>query len=463
MAQRVLWVAILASFVAFLDGAIVTVALPAMSRDLGGGLTTQQWVVDSYLLTLGALILLAGSLSDIFGRGRVLWWGLLVFGAASVACALAPSALFLIIARAVQGAGAALLVPSSLAIITSTFNEPQRGKAIGSWTAWTGTAFLIGPLLGGLLVDYSSWRFIFGINVIPIALTLWLLRGIEFPQAKSDAGAPSQRIDGVGAILASLGLAGTVFALIEQGRWGWGNPVVYLSFGLGLLCLVAFLWWEHRNRAPMVPLGLFRIRNFGMGNLATAFIYAGASLGQLVVVLYLQEVAGLSASTAGLASIPSAVIMLLLAGKFGELSGRFGPRIFMALGPVVAGIGYLLMMTTSHPFNFWLQILPGTVLLSLGMSITVAPLTAAILGAVPVAQSGIGSAINNAVSRIAGLIAVASLGAMVGGQLDDVSFRRVVAITAGLYILGGVISALGIRNSRHAESSSAQISSPSSS
>lgn len=200
-----------------------------------------------------------------------------------------------------------------------------------------------------------------------------------------------------------------------------------------------------------------------MGNLATAFIYAGASLGQLVVVLYLQEVAGLSASTAGLASIPSAVIMLLLAGKFGELSGRFGPRIFMALGPVIAGIGYLLMMTTSHPFNFWLQILPGTVLLSLGMSITVAPLTAAILGAVPVAQSGIGSAINNAVSRIAGLIAVASLGAMVGGQLDDVSFRRVVAITAGLYILGGVISALGIRNSRHAESSSAQISSPSSS
>ncbi|MDQ0277783.1 EmrB/QacA subfamily drug resistance transporter [Arthrobacter silviterrae] len=447
MERRVLWVAILASFVAFLDGAIVNVALPAMTRELGGGITTQQWVVDAYLLTLGSLILIAGSLSDTLGRVRILRAGLLVFGVASLACAFAPSALLLVVSRAVQGAGAALLVPSSLALITSTFSGPAQGKAIGRWTAWTGTAFLAGPLLGGLLVDYSSWRLVFAINVLPIAATFWLLRGLALPAAAADdAGSPTAAIDVTGAVLASVGLAGTVFALIEQDRLGWGSPAVFVPFTLGVAALAVFLWWEARTAQPMMPLPLFRTRNFGMGNVATAFIYAGVSLGGLMMVLFLQEVAGFSAALAGLASMPTAVIMLLLSGPFGTLAGKYGPRLFMAVGPIVAGTGYLLMATTSVPFNFWLHILPGILVFAVGMSMTVAPLTGAILGAVPTKQSGIGSAINNAVSRVAGLIAVALAGVMLGGVLDFDSFRRIVAITAALFITGGVISALGIVN-----------------
>ncbi|NVN00584.1 MFS transporter [Arthrobacter sp. SDTb3-6] len=453
MQRRVLWVAVLASFVAFLDGAIVNVALPALTRELGGGLTTQQWVVDAYLLALGSLILIAGSLSDTLGRVRVLRAGLLIFGVASLACAVAPTALVLILARCVQGAGAALLVPSSLALITSTFSGTAQGKAIGSWTAWTGTAFLAGPLLGGLLVDFASWRFIFAVNVLPIAATLVLLRGLALPSA-DDAGAAAGspgRVDVPGALLASAGLAGTVFALIEQDRLGWGSPAVVVPFVLGLAALAVFLWWEGRTRAPMMPLGLFRIRNFGIGNVATTFIYAGASLGGLMMVLFLQEVAGFPAALAGLASMPTAVVMLLLAGRFGTLAGKYGPRLFMTAGPILAGAGYLLMATTSRPFNFWLHILPGLLVFSVGMSVTVAPLTSAILGAVRPAQSGIGSAINNAVSRVAGLVAVALAGAMLGGVLDFGSFRRIVAITAGMFIAGGVVSAFGITNRAAAE------------
>ncbi|WP_104086425.1 DHA2 family efflux MFS transporter permease subunit [Arthrobacter sp. GMC3] len=447
MQRRVLWVAILASFVAFLDGAIVNVALPAISRDLGGGITTAQWVVDAYLLALGSLILIAGSLSDTFGRVRILLAGLLVFGVASLACTVAPDATFLIAARAVQGAGAALLVPSSLALITSTFSGPAQGKAIGTWTAWTGTAFLAGPLVGGLLVEFASWRLVFAINVLPIAATMILLKGLDLPRKSSDlvAARPS-RVDVPGAVLAAVGLAGTVFALIEQDRLGWGSPAVFIPFAVGVAALAAFLWWEQRTPAPMMPLGLFRIRNFGIGNLATTFVYAGVSLGQLLVVLFLQEVAGFTAAQAGLASLPVSIISLLLAGVFGTLAGKYGPRLFMAAGPMLAGVGYLLMTTTAEPFNFWLQILPGQIVFAVGLSITVAPLTAAILGSVPQEQSGIGSAINNAVSRVAGLIAVALVGVMLGGVLDFDSFRRVMVITALLFVAGGVISAMGITN-----------------
>ena len=447
--RRVLWVAILASFVAFLDGAVVNVALPALTRELGGGITTQQWVVDAYLLALGSLILIAGSLSDTFGRVRILRAGLLLFGAASLACALAPTAVWLIVARGVQGVGAAMLVPSSLALITSTFSGAAQGKGIGSWTAWTGTAFLAGPLVGGLLVDFASWRIIFAINVLPIAATLFMLRGLVLPgssPADSAAGRPARRIDAVGAVLAAVGLAGTVFALIEQGRLGWGSAAVWLPFAVGVAALAAFLWWERRTPAPMMPPGLFRLRNFGIGNIATALVYGGLSLGQLMVVLFLQEIAGFTAAQAGLASLPVAVISLLLSGWFGSLAGTHGPRFFMAAGPAVAAAGYLLMTAAAEPFNFWLQILPGQLVFAVGMSMTVAPLTAAILGAVPAEQPGVGSAINNAVARVAGLLAVAFAGVMLGGVLDHGSFRRVMVITALLFLAGGAVSALGISN-----------------
>ena len=440
--STVLVVAILASFVAFLDGSIVNVALPALARELGGGIETQQWVIDSYLLTLGSLILVAGSISDTFGRVGVLRAGLLIFGVASVACAIAPTSLVLIIARAVQGVGAALLVPSSLAMITATFSGAARAKAIGSWTAWTGLAFVIGPLLGGLFVDALSWRWVFAVNVLPIAVTLLLLARI--PSA-GHAGSGT-RIDVLGAVLASLGLAGPVFALIEQGRLGWGSPLVFVPLILGLACFVVFLWWESRVEHPMMPLGLFRVRNFGFGNLATAAIYAGISLGQFIIAVFLQEVAGFSATAAGLATIPLAVLSISLSTLFGSLAGRYGPRLFMTAGPLIIGAGFLLMLSTGSPVNFWLQLLPGILLFGLGLSITVAPLTAAILGSISPAQSGMGSAINNAVSRVAGLIAVACVGAIVGGVLDVDAFHRVVFVVALLFVAGGLISFAGIRN-----------------
>ncbi len=446
----VLVVAILSSFVAFLDGSIVNVALPAITRELGGGIETQQWVIDAYLLTLGSLILVAGSISDTFGRVGVLRAGLVIFGAASVACAIAPTSLVLIIARAVQGAGAALLVPSSLAIITATFAGAARAKAIGAWTAWTGLAFVLGPLLGGFFVDTLSWRYVFAVNVLPIAVTLVLL--VRIPSA-GHAGSGT-RIDVTGAVLASLGLAGPVFALIEQGRLGWSSPVVYVPLILGLVSFATFLWWETRVQHPMMPLGPFRVRNFGFGNLATAAIYAGISLGQFIITIFLQEVAGFTALQAGLATIPLAILSISLSTLFGSLAGEYGPRFFMTAGPLIIGAGFLLMLTTTSPVNFWVQLLPGIILFGLGLSITVAPLTAAILGSISPAQSGIGSAINNAVSRVAGLIAVACAGAIVGAVLDVDAFHRVAFVVALLFVAGGIVSFAGIRNPNGARSRS---------
>lgn len=440
--RTVLIVAILASFVAFLDGSIVNVALPAITRELGGGIETQQWVVDAYLLTLGSLILVAGSISDTFGRVGVLRAGLIIFGAASVACAIAPTSLVLIIARAVQGAGAALLVPSSLAIITATFAGAARAKAIGAWTAWTGLAFVLGPLLGGFFVDTLSWRWVFAVNVLPIAVTLVMLTRIP----SSGHVGSGTRIDVTGAVLASLGLAGPVFALIEQGRLGWSSPVVYVPLILGLICFGAFLWWETRVKNPMMPLGLFRVRNFGFGNLATAAIYGALALGQFIITIFLQEVAGFTAFAAGLATIPLAILSISLSTLFGSLAGKYGPRLFMTAGPLIMGAGFLLMLFTTEPVNFWTQLLPGILLFGLGLAVTVAPLTAAILGSISPAQSGIGSAINNAVSRVAGLIAVACAGAIVGAVLDVDAFHRVVLVVALLFIAGGIVSFAGIRN-----------------
>lgn len=438
----VLGVAVVASFVAFLDGSIVNVALPAIARELGGGLVTQQWVVDAYLLTLGSLILLAGSLSDLFGRLRVLWLGLVLFGLASLACAVAPTDQLIIAARAVQGISAALLVPSSLALITSTFNGPAQGKAIGTWTAWTGTAFLIGPLLGGLLVDTLSWRWIFAINVVPIGVALLLLSRLREPARAN----PRQRLDYTGAVLAAVGLAGPVFALIEQSRYGWGSPLVAAPLVGGLASFAAFLLWERRATVPMMPLSLFRVRNFAVGNIATACIYAGLSLGGFIVAVFLQQVAGFSATAAGAATVPTAIISLTLSTLVGALAGRFGPRLFMAVGPIIAGAGFLVMLSASAPLNFWLQLFPGLLIFGIGVTLTVAPLTSAILGAIGPARSGIASAVNNAVSRVAGLLAIAAIGAVAGTGSSYDAFHRLAAATAGLLIVGGLISAWGIRN-----------------
>ncbi|MET4431541.1 MFS transporter [Mycolicibacterium sp. 624] len=449
--RLVLAVAVLASFVAFLDGSVVNLALPAMSADLGGGLALQQWVIDGYLLTLGALILVAGAVSDQYGRLRVLRLGVVVFAVASVLCALAPSGWILVAARCLQGVGAAFLVPSSLAMLNARFTGAAQARAIGTWTAWTGTAFVIGPPLGGLLVDALNWRWVFGINVIPLAVTLYLITRLPADEPRRTAG----RIDVVGAVLGALGLAAVVIALIEQQRLGWTHPAVLVSLAVGVCLLVAFPVWEHRVPNPVMPLGLFTARNFAVGNLATVFLYAGVSLGTLVVALFLQEGAGMSASMAGLATLPIAVLSFVLAPRFGALAGAHGPRVYMAVGPLVAAAGFLLLTTVREPFDFWTQILPGLVVFGLGLSITVSPLTSAVLAAVDPAQSGIGSAVNNAVSRIAGLVAIAFAGVIIGAGGDSgfppgefEGFRQAAVVIAVLFAVAGVISAIGISNSQ---------------
>jgi EmrB/QacA subfamily drug resistance transporter len=440
--RTVLTIAILASFVSFLDGTVVNVALPAISEELGGGLTTQQWVVDAYLITLGALILVAGSLSDVLGRLLVLRIGLLGFLVTSIAIGAAPTAEFLVVTRALQGVAGALLVPSSLALITANFRGPAQARAIGVWTAATTVAMIAGPLLGGLFVDLLSWRLVFFLNILPIAVTLWLLVRLGHPDHRREGAS----VDIVGAVLCTLGLGGSVYALIEQSALGWGSPVIWGSMALGVLSFAAFLVRERFARDPMMPLDLFRARNFWTGNLATAFIYGALSLNGFVVSVYLQQGAGLPATLAGLASLPTTILMIALSSRMGSLAGRLGPRLFMTVGPLLMAAGSLLLLTVAEHFDYWVQVLPGIVVFGLGLSITVAPLTSAILGAIDTSRSGIASAVNNAVSRVAGLIAVAMVALVAGGALDLDGFHRSAIVTAVLLAVGGAISFLGIRN-----------------
>ncbi|WP_278234857.1 MFS transporter [Isoptericola sp. AK164] len=438
--RRVLIVAILASFVSFLDGTVVNVALPAIADELGGpgeaGLTLQQWVVDGYLVTLGSFILLAGSLSDVHGRRRVLLWGLVGFAVASVLCALAPTGPVLVVARLLQGVAGALLVPSSLALIISTFDGPEQGRAIGRWTAWTGTAMIVGPFVGGGLVDLISWRWVFWINVPVVVITLLLLRRV--PEAEVTI---RRRIDVPGALLAALGLAAAVLGLIEE--W-W--PVVVV----GAVLLAAFVVVERRAPDPMLPLRLFRARTFAWGNVATFAVYGALAFGGFVLTIFLQQVAGYSATAAGVAQLPTTFAMLALSTRFGTLAGRYGARWFMTVGPVVAGCGFLLMLTMDEQATYLTQVLPGILVFGLGLSITVAPLTAAILGAVPATDAGIASAVNNAVSRVAGLVVIAFAGVILGGVLDVESFHRALLVTAALLVAGGLVSMVGIGDTRTA-------------
>ena len=439
--KLVLYISVLASLVAFLDGSVVNVALPAIVKELGGGLATQQWVIDAYMITLGSLMLLAGSLSDLFGRKKILKIGLILFGITSVLCAVAPNAPFLIVARGLQGLAGALLVPSSLALIISTFSGPAQGKAIGTWTAWTGIAFVIGPLLGGFLVDVWSWRLIFIINVLPIALTLWMLSRLEIKDVRQRT-----RIDSIGATLGVIALGGPVYALIEQTHYGWKSPLIYVPVAVGLLAAWLFVRHERRAASPMVPLALFRMRNFSVGNIATFFIYAGLALSSFLITVFVQQVGGYSATNAGLALLPVTLVMFALSSRFGALAGKYGPRWFMGFGPIIAGIGFLSMLSVDAAVQYWTQLFPGVMIFALGLSITVAPLTSAVLGAINSSQAGIGSAINNAISRIAGLVAVAGIGLVISSDLTVESFRRGAVLMALLLIVGGIISMFGIQN-----------------
>jgi EmrB/QacA subfamily drug resistance transporter len=415
-AKRLTLVAcILGSVVVFVDGTIVNVALPKIRSDLGVGLSDQQWIIDAYLLTLGSLLLVGGSLGDLYGRRRMFRLGVIGFGMTSLLCAVSPTAVLLILARGLQGVAGALLVPATLGIITATFSDDERGKAIGTWTAWSGIATVIGPLAGGLILESVSWRFIFAVNLVPIALTLYLIRHMSSAHDHPREGS----IDAVGAALCALGLGGTVFALIEQPNYSWTDPIILGPLGGGVLLLVAFLLWERRTPDPMLSLDLFRRRNFSVGNASTLLVYAGLGGSTFLLPIFLQEIAGYSPLGAGTALLPVTFIMFLLSSRFGALADRFGPRWFMGLGPIVAGVGLLWFTRLSAHVDYLTDVLPGAAVFGLGLTLTVAPLTATVLGGVDEEHASLASGINNAIARVAGLVAIALVGAVVSAQFGS--------------------------------------------
>jgi EmrB/QacA subfamily drug resistance transporter len=444
--KLILAACILGSFVAFLDSTVVNVALPAIQRDLGGGLALQQWVVDSYLLTLGSLILVGGSLSDLFGAHRIFLIGIISFGVMSMLCAAAPDGNTLIVARALQGVTGALLTPAGLAVITATFKGEERGAAIGTWTSWTGISFIVGPLVGGWLVSHASWRWVFIINV-PFAVATALLVAAVVPEILREG--PRPRVDFVGAILCTIGLGGPVFALIEEPRRGWGDPLILLALIGGIAVFAAFLAWEHWTPNAMLPLRLFLRRNFTSANVETLVVYAGLSTFTFFLVLYLQQVAGYSALKSGLALLPTTIVLFFLSPRVGRLSIRFGPRLFMGVGPLVAGLPLIVLARLGEHFDYWTRLLPVVLVFSLGLSMIVAPLTATVLADASERDAGIASGVNNAVARIAGLLGIAVVGAAIAGRdnrLDLSGFHESMAITAALVAVGGVVGLAGIRN-----------------
>jgi EmrB/QacA subfamily drug resistance transporter len=422
------------------------VALPAIQEDLGGGLALQQWIVDAYLLTLGSLILVGGSLADVFGARRLFLLGIIGFGIASILCAVAPDGNTLIVARALQGVMGAVLTPSGLAVITTTFRGEERGAAIGAWTAWTGISFIVGPLVGGWLVTNTSWRWVFLINV-PFAIGTAALVAYAVP--RRERGKVRQPVDVVGAVLCALGLAGPVFALIEAPRRGWGSPVILVSLIGGLIVFGLFLLWEHRSEHPMLPLRLFALRNFSFANLETFTVYAGLSTLTFFLALFVQQLAGYTAFQAGLAFIPVSLVMFVLSPRVGRMSMRYGPRWFMGLGPIIGGVAIFGVARLGPDFSYWYELLPALIIFSIGLSMTVAPLTATVLADADETDAGIASGVNNAVARVAGLLGIAVVGAAIAGpsnQLDQSGFRTAMAITAALILSGGVIGFAGIRN-----------------
>ncbi|CAA9485815.1 MAG: Uncharacterized MFS-type transporter [uncultured Solirubrobacteraceae bacterium] len=394
---------------------MVNVALPAIRDELDTGLAAQQWIVEAYLLTVAALLLVGGSLGDLLGRRRVFAAGLVGFALTSVLCALAPSTATLVAGRALQGVAGALLVPASLAIITASFPPEERGSAIGSWSAWTGVAFVLGPLAGGALIDLASWRWIFAINVPLVAICLVLLRWVPDDRATGSW----REVDLPGAVLGALALAGPVFALIEQPVAGWGAPRVWGPLVAGVVLAFAFLLWEARAARPMLPLSLFRVRNFAVGNLATLAVYGALGIVTFLVTIHLQQVAGYSAVAAGSALLPITVVMWLLSKRFGRLSDSIGPRVLMGAGPLVAGAGMLWMAQAGATVDYARELLPGVLLFGLGLAATVAPLTSTVLGAVEAQRAGVASGVNNAVARVAALLAIAALGAVVGARYTN--------------------------------------------
>jgi EmrB/QacA subfamily drug resistance transporter len=443
-------VTVLASGMAFLDATAVQVALPSIGRELDASLAGLQWTVTSYTLTLASLILLGGSLGDRYGRRRVFVIGVCWFAAASLICGVAQNVEQLIAARALQGVGGALLTPGSLALIQSSFRPEDRARAIGLWSSFSGISGLVGPFLGGVLVDAVSWRLVFLINV-PFAVVIVLVAGRHVPESRDPAH--HGRFDYAGAVLGALALGGVTYALIGAGE-NMLRADVLISGAIGLIAGAAFVVRERRATDPMLPPRLFADRQFTGANLATLAVYGALGGSGLFLVLQLQNVLGYDATAAGAAMLPTILLITLLSPRAGTLAQRIGPRLPMTVGPLIVAAGTLLLAGVDGSAPYVVEILPGSLLQGLGMALVVAPLTATVLGAAPDALAGIASGVNNAVARAAQLLAVAALPVAVGLSGDDYEdpaaftsgFRMAMLVCAGLFAAGGVISWATIRN-----------------
>jgi len=456
----VLLVTVLGSGLVVLDATVVNVALPAIGQDFGVSLTSLQWIVNAYTLTLAGLLLLGGALGDRYGRRRLFVVGILWFAGASLVCGIAPSARALIVARALQGIGAALLTPGSLAIIETTFHPEDRSAAIGAWSGLGGVMTVIGPLVGGYLTTVISWRLIFFINLPLAAVAIWAaMRHLPESREAHAAG----RLDYLGAALAALGLGGVVFALTAGPVDGWATPRVLATGVGGVIALIGFVVVERSRRHPLLPLEMFRSRQFTAANAVTFVIYGALGGALFLLPIQLQRVVGLSALESGSALIPMTIAMLLLSSFAGRLAQRAGPRLPMTVGPLVAAIGLALLVRVVPGGGYWLTILPGVIVFGLGLSITVAPLTATVLAAAGPEHAGIAAAVNNDVARAAGLVAVATLPLVAGitgsGGLDphvlSAGFRTAMWVAATLAAAGGALSYLTIRDDEVAAGTSA--------